>query len=42
MIHDGRAVLIDANKTPGTAASIRELMIRGAPNLADGFEALLL
>lgn len=41
VIHGGRAVLLDANKTPGATANIRPALIRGAPNLADGFEALL-
>ena len=41
VIHDGCAVLFDANKTVGAAPGNRERTRQGAPNLADGFEALL-
>jgi len=41
VIHDGRAVLLDANKTPGIARSLRPMQAKGAPALADGLEAML-
>ena len=43
VLHEGRAVLIDANKTPGTAAnpSVRARIEQGFKTLADGLEALL-
>ena len=39
VMHDGRAVLLDANKTPGCPPRIEDT---GADYLAQGFESLLL
>jgi hypothetical protein len=41
VIHGGEPVLLDANRTPGTARAIRSLMEKGAPNLAEGLHGLL-
>ena len=41
VMHEGRAVLLDANKTPGTATTLQKRHKEGAANLADGLEALL-
>jgi hypothetical protein len=41
VMHDGEPVLLDANRTPGTAAAIREMMEKGARNLAEGMHELL-
>ena len=41
VMHDGEPVLLDANRTPGTAAAIREMMKKGARNLAEGMHELL-
>ena len=43
VLHQDRAVLIDANKTPGTGTSqaVRAIIDEGAKGLADGLEALL-
>jgi hypothetical protein len=41
VIHDGTPVLLDANRTPGTAQTIREMMKAGARNLAEGLDELI-
>jgi ubiquinone/menaquinone biosynthesis C-methylase UbiE len=41
VMHQGEPLLLDANRTPGAAASIRELMAKGARNLAEGMHELL-
>lgn len=41
VIHDGQPILLDANRTPGTATAIRELIEQGARNLAEGLHALI-
>jgi hypothetical protein len=41
VVHDGRAVLLDANKTPGRARNLSKIVAAGTANLADGFESLI-
>jgi hypothetical protein len=41
VIHQGRALLLDANKTPGRPQSLKNMLAEGAANLAGGFEGLL-
>jgi hypothetical protein len=41
VMHDGAPVLLDANRTPGTARAIEQLMKSGARNLAEGLDGLL-
>jgi len=41
IMHDGHAVLIDANRTPGTARSIESFISAGSKNLADGLNGLI-
>lgn len=41
VIHDGEPVLLDANRTPGTAGPIRELLEKGARNLAEGLNEMI-
>lgn len=41
VMHEGEAVLLDANRTPGIAQAIRPMMKKGALNLAEGLHALL-
>ncbi|RAZ90471.1 hypothetical protein DPM33_13215 [Mesorhizobium hawassense] len=41
VLHEGRAVLLDANKTPGRARSLSSFVAAGNSNLADGFEGLI-
>ncbi|WP_202292640.1 hypothetical protein [Mesorhizobium sp. 131-2-1] len=41
VMHEGRAVLLDANKTPGRARSLSSFVAAGNSNLADGFEELI-
>jgi hypothetical protein len=41
VMHEGRAVLLDANKTPGRARSLSAFVAAGNANLADGFEGLM-
>lgn len=41
VMHDGEPVLLDANRTPGTAVSIQEHTKKGARNLAEGLNALI-
>lgn len=41
VIHEGRPVLLDANKTPGSARAVQSRIEAGMKDLADGLEALL-
>ncbi|RUW22213.1 hypothetical protein EOA34_22030, partial [Mesorhizobium sp. M4B.F.Ca.ET.013.02.1.1] len=41
VMHEGRAVLLDANKTPGRARRLSNFVAAGNSNLADGFEGLI-
>jgi len=41
VLHEGRAVLLDANKTPGRAQNLSSFIAAGNANLADGFEGLI-
>jgi hypothetical protein len=41
VIHDGKAVLLDANRTPGVARRLQSVMDEGARNLAEGLSELL-
>jgi hypothetical protein len=41
VMHEGRAVLLDANKTPGRPQNLVEMFAAGAAHLADGFESLI-
>ena len=41
VIHDGRPVLLDANRTPGVARRLQSVMEKGARNLAEGLDELL-
>ncbi|AZO47677.1 MAG: hypothetical protein EOS54_11570 [Mesorhizobium sp.] len=41
VMHEGRAVLLDANKTPGRARRLSSFVAAGNANLADGFEGLI-
>ena len=41
VVHEGRAVLLDANKTPGRARNLSKIVAAGTANLADGFENLI-
>ncbi|MEW6631576.1 MAG: hypothetical protein AB1440_11955 [Pseudomonadota bacterium] len=41
VVHEGRAVLLDANKTPGGAGNLSSFLAAGNANLADGFEGLI-
>ncbi len=41
VVHDGRAILLDANKTPGTRPSLRRAVREGASPLPDGLEGML-
>lgn len=41
VVHDGRAVLLDANSTPGRPSKLRAMFAAGAADLADGFEGLI-
>ncbi|MDG4909766.1 hypothetical protein P9228_25605 [Mesorhizobium sp. WSM4898] len=41
VMHEGRAVLLDANKTPGRARNLSSFIAAGNANLADGFEGLI-
>ena len=41
VIHDGRPVLLDANRTPGVARRLQSVMEKGARNLAEGLNELL-
>ena len=41
VMSDGEAILLDANRTPGTARAIEPLVSAGARDLAEGLDALL-
>ena len=41
VMHEGRAVLLDANKTPGSVGNLSAFLAAGNANLADGFEGLI-
>jgi len=41
VMHEGRAVLLDANKTPGRARNLSAFIAAGNANLAEGFEGLI-
>lgn len=41
VIHQGEPFLLDANRTPGVAQAIQPLIAKGAPNLAEGLNALV-
>ncbi|TPI18017.1 hypothetical protein [Mesorhizobium sp. B4-1-1] len=41
VMHEGKAVLLDANKTPGRARNLSSFIAAGNANLADGFEGLI-
>ncbi|MDX8452765.1 hypothetical protein RFM98_08355 [Mesorhizobium sp. VK9D] len=41
VMHEGRAVLLDANKTPGRVRNLSAFLAAGNANLADGFEGLI-
>lgn len=41
VMHDREPILLDANRTPGTAAAIQDRMRAGARNLAEGLNALI-
>ncbi|AZO08524.1 MULTISPECIES: hypothetical protein [unclassified Mesorhizobium] len=41
VMHEGKAVLLDANKTPGRPKNLVKMFAAGAAHLADGFEALM-
>jgi hypothetical protein len=42
VIQEGKAILLDANKTPGRPRNLMNLLAKGSANLADGFESMLL
>ena len=41
VMHENRAVLLDANKTPGSARAVSQVAEEGMKNLADGLAAML-
>lgn len=41
VIHDGKPILIDANRTPGLAKPLEGLIKAGVRNLAEGLDAML-
>jgi hypothetical protein len=41
VIHEGQPILLDANRTPGSSPALREFLLDGARNLADGLEELI-
>ncbi|MER9298246.1 hypothetical protein NKI38_17350 [Mesorhizobium sp. M0621] len=41
VIHEGRAILLDANNTPGRPKNLVKMFAAGASDLADGFESLI-
>ena len=41
VMHDGKAVLLDANKTPGRPQNLVKMFTAGASDLAGGFEGLV-
>jgi len=41
VMHEGEAVLLDANRTPANALALRDHLRSGTRNLADGFDRLI-
>ncbi|TPM39517.1 hypothetical protein [Mesorhizobium sp. B2-3-4] len=41
VMHEGRAILLDANKTPGRPQNLVKMFAAGASVLADGFDGLI-
>lgn len=41
VMHEGRAILLDANNTPGRPQNLVKMFAAGAADLADGFEGLI-
>jgi hypothetical protein len=41
VMHEGRAVLLDANKTPAGSANLEGFIAAGTASLVDGFESLI-
>jgi hypothetical protein len=41
VVHEGEAILLDANRTPGTAPTLDQYMSEGARNLAEGLVGLI-
>ncbi|TIV27981.1 MAG: hypothetical protein E5V96_34050, partial [Mesorhizobium sp.] len=41
VMHEGKALLLDANKTPGRVRNLSAFLAAGNSNLADGFEGLI-
>ena len=41
VVHDGQAVLLDANRTPGLAAAIEPMIRAGQPKMAEGLDGLI-
>jgi hypothetical protein len=41
VVHEGEPVLIDANRTPGVAATLSAMIRAGHPNLAEGLDLLI-
>jgi hypothetical protein len=41
VVHEGRAVLLDANKTPGGSPNLAGFIAAGTASLADGFEGFI-
>jgi len=41
VIYDGEPILLDANRTPGISATLREFLQAGARNLAEGLDKLI-
>jgi hypothetical protein len=41
VMHEGKAVLLDANKTPGRPLNLLKMFVEGAPLLANGFEEFI-
>jgi hypothetical protein len=41
VVHEGQAVLLDANNTPGRPKNLTRMFAAGASHLADGFEGLI-
>lgn len=41
VVHDGRPVLLDANRTPGSSRAMRPVLKAGARHLAEGFAEMI-
>jgi hypothetical protein len=41
VMHEGRAILLDTNRTPGRPQNLVKMFAAGASDLADGFEGLI-